>query len=41
MEKQEKVEKKIEKKVKRERLLFRVKRTGPGAEDYQALQPAT
>ena len=39
LEKQEKVEKKIEKKVKRERLLFRVKRTGPGAEDYQALPP--
>ena len=41
LEKQEKVEKKIEKKVKRERLLFRVKRTGPGAEDSQALPPAT
>ena len=37
LEKQEKVEKKVEKKVKHERLLFRVKRTGPGAEDYQAL----
>ena len=39
LEKQEKVKKRIEKKVKRERLLLRVKRTGTGAEDYQALPP--
>ena len=39
LEKQEKVKKFVEKKVKRERLLLRVKRTGTGAEDYQALPP--
>ena len=36
---QEKVKKRIESKGKRKRLLLRVKRTGAGAEDYQALPP--
>ena len=39
LEKQEKVKKIVEKKVKKERLLLRVKRTGPGAEDYEFLPP--
>ena len=39
LEKQEKVKKKIESKGKQRRLLLRVKRTGAGAEDYQALPP--
>ena len=39
LEKQEKVDKCIEKKEKHVRLLLRVKRTGAGAEDYQALPP--
>ena len=39
LEKQEKVKKIVEKKVKKERLLLRVKRTGAGAEDYQFLPP--
>ena len=39
LEKQEKVKKRIESKGKRRRLLLRVKRTGAGAEDYQALPP--
>ena len=39
LEKQGKVKKKIEEKVKWERLLLRAKRTGTGAEDYQALPP--
>ena len=37
LEKQEKIKKFVEKKGKRERLLLRVKRTGTGTEDYQAL----
>ena len=36
---QEKVKKFVEKKLKRERLLPRVKRTCTGVEDYQALPP--
>ena len=39
LEKQKKVKKIVEKKVKRERLLLRVRRTGAGAEDYQFLPP--
>ena len=39
VERQGKAKKKSEEKVKRERLLLRVKRTGTGAEDYQALPP--
>ena len=39
LEKQEKIKKFVEKKGKRERLLLRVKRTGTGTEDYQALPP--
>ena len=39
LEKQEKVKRKIESKGKQKRLLLRVKRTGAGAEDYQALPP--
>ena len=37
LEEQEKVDKFVEKKGKHVRLLLRVKRTGAGAEDYQAL----
>ena len=37
LEKQEKVKRIVEKKVKKERLLRRVKRTGTGAEDHQFL----
>ena len=39
LEKLEKVKKIVEKKVKKERLLLRVKRTGTGAEDHQFLPP--
>ena len=39
LEEQEKVNKFVEKKGKHVKLLLRVKRTGAGAEDYQALPP--